>query len=146
MESTKQLIASPAPHVQSYWCDNLPASCAFSMPTCCTQHIKHSMVSRDICINMSLSPCVTSGDSKQPAKAVFPHDLEHQAASRALSEPCVIPEHLLTNKQAAALLSGIPAHLRAAKAQHRESILQLSEPGLEAEPGIKLCYIQGGRQ
>lgn len=114
------------------------------MPAC-AQHIKHSMVSMDICTNMLLSPCAMSGDSKQTARAVFPHDHEHQPAGRALSEPHAIPEHLLTNKQAAALLSGIPAHLRAAKAQHRESILQLSEPGSEAEPGKKSCYIPRGK-
>lgn len=93
---------------------------------------------------MFLSPCAASGDSKQSAGVVFPHEHEHQPTGRALSEPHAIPEHLLTNRQATALLSGIPAHLRAAKAQHRELILQLSEAGLEAEPGKKSGYILKG--
>ena len=82
------------------------------------------------------------GDSKQPPGAAFPHENEHQPASRLLTEQRSIPERLLTNKQASALLSGIPAHLRAAKAQHRESFLQLTEPGVEAEPGMQsYCFL-----
>lgn len=112
---------------------------------CLHQHVytlQHAQLANYVL--MLLSSCATSGDSKQTARPVFPNAHEHQPGSRALSEQHAIPEHLLTNKQAAALLSGIPAHLRAAKAQHRESILQLSEPAVEAEPGKKSCYVPEG--
>jgi len=43
-----------------------------------------------------------------------------------------IPERLLSSKQASALLSGIPPHIRAAKMKQQESLLQPAE----FEPGI----------
>ena len=92
-----------------------------------------------------LSTCLFSlyaalGDSTLPPRAPFPHENELQPA-RGPTEQHAIPERLLTNKQAAALLSGIPAHLRVAKAQHREAFLQLAEPGLEKEPGRQSCAL-----
>ena len=87
---------------------------------------------------MVFSLCAILGDSKQPARAVITQGHNHQPASRVVSEQHAIPERLLTNKQAAALLSGVPAHLAAAKAQHRESFLQLAEPDLETEQGTSV--------
>lgn len=90
---------------------------------------------------MLFSLCATLGDSAQPPRTAFAYETERQPASRVLSEQNAIPECLLTNKQAAALLSGIPAHLRVAKAQHRDSFLQLAEPALEKEPGMQSCAL-----
>lgn len=87
------------------------------------------------------SLCATLGDSTQPTRTAFAYETELQQASRLLSEQHAIPERLLTNQQAAALLSGIPAHLRVAKAHHRESFPQLAEPGLEKEPGVQFCVL-----
>lgn len=85
---------------------------------------------------MLLSLCALLGDSPQRPTTAFSLDSELQPARRVPSEQHAIPERLLTNKQAAALLSGIPAHLRVARAQHRESFLHLAEPGPEGEPGM----------
>ena len=93
---------------------------------------------------MALSLCAIPGDFKQPARAVITEGPHHQTASRVVSEQHAIPERLLTNKQAAALLSGVPAHLVVAKAQHRESFLQLTEPDLGTEPGMQLCNVAQG--
>ena len=95
---------------------------------------------------MVFSLCAVPGDSKQPARAVTTqgHNQAHQPASRVVSEQHAIPERLLTNKQAAALLSGVPAHLTAAKAQHRESFLQLAEPDMEPEQGMQSCNVPRG--
>ncbi len=50
-----------------------------------------------------------------------------------------IPERLLSSKQASALLSGIPPHIRAAKMKQQESLLQPAE----FEPGTHLVEWMG---
>ena len=50
-----------------------------------------------------------------------------------------IPESLLSSKQASALLSGIPPHIRAAKMKQQESLLQPTE----SEPGTHLVEWMG---
>ncbi|KAA6424148.1 MAG: hypothetical protein FRX49_06107 [Trebouxia sp. A1-2] len=59
-----------------------------------------------------------------------------------------IPERLLSSKQASALLSGIPPHVRAAKMKQQESLLQPAEFEPEAWQGVSdlLCIGQGQQQ
>jgi len=82
----------------------------------------------------SASSSVADRDSWQRLASPASFAQMHKANLGLPAAPAqhAIPERLLSSKQASALLSGIPPHIRAAKMKQQEALLQPAE----FEPGI----------
>ena len=70
----------------------------------------------------------------------------HKASLGSPAAPAqhAIPARLLSSKQASALLSGIPPHIRAAKMKQQESLLQPAEfePGTHFDAFLSATYVE----
>ena len=89
----------------------------------------------------STIPSVADRDSWQRLASPASFAQMHKASLGLPAAPAqhAIPERLLSSKQASALLSGIPPHIRAAKMKQQESFLQPAE----FEPGTRFVEQMG---
>ena len=69
-----------------------------------------------------------TGDSPARPRTAFPQAHTQQPAYRVPKTEDAVSERLLTNKQASALLSGLPSQSKAARLKQRELLTSLAEP------------------